>query len=363
MGSYTIKKINRLQVPTWNALGINEASIGGQIKEMNPYKGSPLNKEYPEIKMTHEKGSDISAGDAPIVIRGTKDYVNVCANYRLSLIIPKGVKIEEPVILSFDLDEDGAELIDELFISAEEGSDATIILRYSSAQDADCFRCGYLALDVAEGANIKLIKAQMMAREHAVADASEIKVGKGASAQVILAELGGGESVSGCSIQLAGSKASANLEGIYTANREKKLDLNYRMEYRGEKTEGNVIVKGALLDRAHKVLRSTLDFISGSSGAKGREEENVLVLSPDAVNISAPLLLCGEDDVNGQHATTTGKPDGGKLFYLMSRGISELEARKLIALAAFSPILEQVEPEDLKEEMVTLVREAIDHAI
>jgi Fe-S cluster assembly protein SufD len=361
MASYTVKNINRLQVPTWNELGINEALMVGQIKEVNPYKGSPFIKEYPEIKLADRKGRDISATDAPVVIRDTKDYVNARANYRLSLIIPKGVKIEEPVILSFNLDKNGIELIDDIFISAEEGSNAVIVLRYSSAGDIDCFRCGYLAVDVAEGASIKLIKAQMM--NDAGADASEVKVGKGGHAQIILAELGKGESISGCSIQLADSEALADLEGIYTANREKKLDLNYRVEYRGENTEGDITIKGVLSDHAHKVLRSTLDFIPGSSGARGREEENVLVLSPDAVNVSAPLLLCGEDDVNGQHATTTGKPDEAKLFYLMSRGISETEARKLIALAAFNPVLEQVEPEDLKEEMITFVREAIDNAV
>lgn len=362
MKSNTLRKVNRLQVPTWSALNVNEAFIDIPTGVKRPYKGNPLSKKYPEIQVIDEKNSSFSDPDTPLVIRDTKDYVDASFNYQLSITIPRGIQLDEPVVLNFQLDQEGNELIDDIYIHAEAGSSATVVLRYSSPDSVDCFHWGFVEAKVEENANLKLIKAQMLSAQHTGADATQVIVEQGAHAQLIFTELGSKKSVSGCSVQLAGNEASASLEGIYTANGKREFDLNYRMEFVGKNTDGIISIKGALLGEACKTLKSTLDFIAGASGANGREEEQVLVLSPSAVNISAPLLLCGEDNVSGQHATTTGKPDETKLFYMMSRGISESEARKLIALAAFHPVLDQIEPESLKEETITFVREVIDNA-
>lgn len=357
-----LKRVNQLQVPTWNALKINETAVMTDFAGMPVYAKQPLKKEYADIQTSQEKVRQIQPGKAPVVIRAIKDYVKSFGNYRLHIVIPEGVVVDEPIILNFGLDGNDALLIDDILISAGAGSRATIVMSYSSDNRAACFRCGFTALELNENANILLIKAQMLSEKHDNADATEVILAEGAYAHVILVELGAKKSVSGCSVQLKGNGSSANLDGVYIVNHERELDLNYRIEYRGKKSEGNITIRGALLDQARKVAKSTLDFLSGAVDSKGREEESVLALSPTAVNISAPLLLCGEDKVDGQHATTTGRVDQGQLFYLMSRGIAEGEARKLIALASFGPILDKIEPEFLREEIMASVREVLDHA-
>lgn len=354
-------KINRLQIPTWNALKINDTSVMIALEEMSAYTGNPLQKEYAGIRIRKEAPAELR-GSAPAILGDTLGYVQRLCNYKLHITIPEGFTAKEPVILNFYLDRDNALLSDELFISAEAGSSASIILRYMSDGDSDCFHCGYTTLDVKADSSIRLIKLQMLAENHMGVDATEVNVEADANASVVLAELGAKKSVSGCSVQLAGNSAAADLNGVYIVNHERELDMNYRIEYRGENTQGNISLRGALLDNARKTAKSTLDFISGAAGAKGREEESVLALSPEAVNLSAPLLLCGEDNVDGQHATTTGKIDEEKLFYLMSRGIDEKEARKLIALASFSCVLEKIEPENLREEITASIQEALNNA-
>ena len=58
-----------------------------------------------------------------------------------------------------------------------------------------------------------------------------------------------------------------------------------------------------------------------------------MILSETAKSIALPMLLCTEEDVEGNHSTATGKVGPKELFYIMSRGFSEKEALKLMVRA------------------------------
>lgn len=362
MAGNSLEKINRLQVPTWSWLQINHASIAADLGDMPVYSKNPVVKEYSGITIERDIEEKERKEEVPETVREVEDYVKALCTTRLCISIPKGYTAAEPIILDFLLDGENALLIDEVRVRAGEGSRAAVVLRYRSADGADCFHCGYTVLEAGKNSDVKLVKAQLLSGHHRNVDATAVYVEADGQAEVILAELGGEKSVSGCSIQLAQEGAAANLDTIYIADGERELDLNYRMEYRGENTHGDITIRGALLDRAKKKARSTLDFLPGAVNARGREEETVLTFSPEVVNLSAPLLLCGEDRVEGQHATSTGRPDEGKLFYLMSRGVSKKEAQKLIALGAFSSVLNKIEPESLQQEIMEAVREVMNGA-
>ena len=65
----------------------------------------------------------------------------------------------------------------------------------------------------------------------------------------------------------------------------------------------------------------------------------------------APLILCGEEEVEGQHAASIGRLDEEKLYYLRSRGLSEAQARRLMVDARFAPALDKIPLETLRDEV------------
>ena len=82
----------------------------------------------------------------------------------------------------------------------------------------------------------------------------------------------------------------------------------------------------------------------------GHESEDVLLFGPDARNRTAPLILCGEEEVEGQHAASIGRLDEEKLYYLRSRGLSEAQARRLMVDARFAPALDKIPLTELRAE-------------
>lgn len=111
-------------------------------------------------------------------------------------------------------------------------------------------------------------------------------------------------------------------------------------------------MQGALKDKAKKHFKGTIDFKKGAKKAKGNENEFCMLLSDTARSIALPMLLCSEEDVEGNHSSAAGKVDNKELFYIMSRGFSKEEAMKLIVRAKFNEILEQITDEELKEEII-----------
>ena len=71
------------------------------------------------------------------------------------------------------------------------------------------------------------------------------------------------------------------------------------------------------------------------------------------------MLLCTEDDVEGEHSTATGKVDDKELFYIMARGISEKEAKKIIVKAKFNSVINEIKNEKIQN----LVLEKVDRRL
>ena len=88
----------------------------------------------------------------------------------------------------------------------------------------------------------------------------------------------------------------------------------------------------------------------------------MLLFSPAARNRTAPLILCGEEEVEGQHAASIGRLDEAKLYYLRSRGLSEEQARRLMVDARFAPAIEKIPLDTLKNEVREAAARRLDDA-
>ena len=84
-----------------------------------------------------------------------------------------------------------------------------------------------------------------------------------------------------------------------------------------------------------------------------------MLLSEKAKSIALPMLLCTESDVEGNHSTASGKVDNQEVFYIMSRGLSYNEAVKLIVKARFNEILQRIDSEDLRNEIIEKIEERL----
>ena len=126
----------------------------------------------------------------------------------------------------------------------------------------------------------------------------------------------------------------------------------------GETTvEGLRAVRAENAAEAKKLLRGTIDFVHGCVGAKGDEKEDVLLVGDNMVNQTIPLILCAEEDVEGNHGASIGKLDENMLFYAATRGIPPEEAQRLLTLAKIEAINSQIPSEEVRGAVDTYLKE------
>ena len=149
--------------------------------------------------------------------------------------------------------------------------------------------------------------------------------------------------------------ATSNLYNIYIGNNNNLIDMNYIYTNNECNSNNNIVVEGLLNGSSKKNFKGTIDFIKGAKEANGNVKENAIILSDNVINRSVPLLLCHEEDVKGAHGISSGKIDQEKLFYLESKGININEAKKMICMANFNKIINNINNDDIKEELIDLI--------
>ncbi|MBE6085682.1 MAG: SufD family Fe-S cluster assembly protein [Selenomonas ruminantium] len=230
-------------------------------------------------------------------------------------------------------------------ILVEAGESKSIVLDRREGGNLD------VQAHIADGGELNLIYAQLVDENEAVTSRIKVYVGKGAKFNYTTVEAGAKHTAAELTVDMAGDDSFADVWGLYFGDGGRKIDLNYIIRQQGKRTDANMQVRGALLGGAEKTFRGTLDFLEGSKGSVGREDEEVMVLSDHVQNRSVPIMLSHEDDVDGHHAVSIGKMDEEKLFYLMSRGLDLAEAQKLVVEANFQPVLDRIDNDELKAEI------------
>lgn len=267
------------------------------------------------------------------------------ADSKFSKTVRIAGKQEKPLLINFSKDESQANLT---YIIAEENSESTVVFVYEGKASDSIFRAKILAK---ENAKIHIAKVQLLGKESLQLDDTSVIAKDGAEVQFTQIELGGQHVDSGLGVILQGYKSKFTSEVAYICKKDQLLDMNHIVYHTGKKSECVMNVNGTLLENAVKTYRGTIDFKNGCAGAKGNEMEEVLLLSPKAINKSIPVILCDEEDVEGEHGSTIGRLSKEVLFYMQSRGISEAEAEKIMSRAKIQAAASLIPSEEVKEKI------------
>lgn len=253
--------------------------------------------------------------------------------------------VSQPLVLYFDFEKP---CISSQIIYAKENTTSSIIMLFSGKSPATLLQTKVYAESYA---NIKIIKAQLLDNKALMLDDTQVFEEENANVHFSQIELGSQHVNSGLFVNLNGYKARFTSKVSYLCSKDQVLDMNHIVYHYGKKTECNMKVDGTIKDNGQKSYRGTIDLKKGCCGAKGNEMEETLLLSPTAINKSLPVILCDEEDVEGEHGATIGRLSSDILFYMQSRGISEKEAEVLISRAKIQSSIDDIQNDSVKEQI------------
>jgi len=366
-------RVNHLPGPTWRWLRLNDTAIAlpGEVSEALVEATLPETEEPPFTEEEYTKLSELETGMGAEFQRYTASAPVDIFRWKAAA----GVKTTEPVVTRIFATE-GESTVNRFFFSAEEGSEVTIVMDLTkeapmdgaateSTPDSEDVPVSVTAdthIYVHKNAKVRLVQVCRTAADMA----SYVDVGayveeKG-SLDILQLTLGGRSTFFGIAVDLAGAESRLGIETGYQAGEGQHVDINYIARHRGVKTDSDMNVRGVLWKDATKTWRATVDFIRGCRGAKGAEREDVLLLDENVVNKTIPLILCQEEDVEGEHGATIGDLSDEVLLYFRSRGIDDETAYQLMAKGRLLGCVRQIPDQALQAELLLALGEESEDA-
>jgi feS assembly protein sufD len=284
------------------------------------------------------------------------------ANQKIKLNInnTQNKKEKTEAEIDFKFDDENAALIDNIEITANENTKSTVIIKYTSNQENESYHNGIIKAKAEKNSELNIILVNLMNTKSNNFLAIENEFEENAKINYTIVDFGGKHSITNYYSNLLGDNCDNQLNTIYLGKENQVFDLNYIGELRGKKSNIDIEVQGALKDTSKKHFKGTIDFKKGCKKATGNENEACMLLSDTAKSIALPMLLCSEEEVEGNHSSSAGKIGEKELFYIMSRGFELKEAMKLMVRARFNQILEKIEKKELREEILQEIDKRLD---
>lgn len=346
-------KINKLPAGTWRWLHMNDARIEQEadlalcpVQVSHP--ASIAHKSEAEETETIKTINTGMGGDMARLLKesGTK---------AISFTAQKDTKETEPVTLSFGY-QDGDRKGNIVDLYLEENSEMTVVMDYRSGEGS-----GTAAIQTRivakKNAKLKLIQIERLGSGYDCLNDIGAYCDEAAGVEVVQLILGGKNVWMGANVELAGKNSDLKASIGYQVTGSNRLDMNYCAVHEGKKTTSHIDANGVLRDKASKLFRGTIDFKKGAAGAKGDELEDVLLLDDGVRNQTIPLILCAEEDVEGNHGASIGSLDEELMFYLESRGISTEAAYEIMANARLRAVCKKIVVDGLREELEQMLDE------
>ena len=337
--------LNSLPSRTWNRLGINESfiKIEKELKNHTPEMSwNGTNALWNPNAGAGYTWTDLESGMG-------KDVCTLTQNAEIGLIkTVAGEKMTTPMLLKYTY-ENGENSMSRLCFHAEKDSRLSVlVLLESNDKNDNGISVIQTKIIAEEGAEVNVYVAQLLGSNYICLNDIGGVSDDNAVINITKLELGSKELYAGTYIDLKGLESAFNADIGYHVIDGQKVDMNYVADHHGAKSNSLMEISGTLEDGAHKVFRGSIDFKHGCPGAKGTENENVLLMGDRVINQTIPLILCKEEDVEGNHGASIGRLDEKMLFYLSARGIAEKEAQRIIAQARIDTICNKIPDEDIR---------------
>jgi len=166
---------------------------------------------------------------------------------------------------------------------------------------------------------------------------------------------GGDLTISQVQTDLQGQGAKTYNWGIFFGTKQQQYGIFLKNSHNYPNTLSDMLTKGVVDNEAKSIYNGTVRIIENATGSNGYQKQDVLLLSKNAGADAKPNLEIDNNDVRCTHGVSIGQVDKDKIFYMMSRGLDEEQAKKKLVEGFFDTILRKIKLPELKEEVNKLV--------
>lgn len=256
------------------------------------------------------------------------------------LYVPKGVQLELPVRVTCWLSEAGTAYFSRVLIVAEAQSQVSYVDEVLSDDfESQTYTSTAVELIARDGARVQYVAVQRLGRGTFYQSMQRTLAQRDSKLDTLNVALGASVTRVDLNARLLGPGANSDMLGLYFGDDDQHFDFNTSQDHVAEHTSSDLLYKGALDGASRAAFRGIIRVLPGAQGTDAYQTNRNLLLSPESRADSLPNLEIEADDVKCSHGATVGQLDDEAKFYLMSRGLSLIQAERLVVLGFLGEVL------------------------
>lgn len=276
------------------------------------------------------------------------------------LYVPKNVEITEPIQTIFIHDDAEANVINHVLVVADDNSSVVYVENYISTVDSADSKFNIVSEVVANAnARIQYGAVDTLAKGTTTYVNRRGIADRDAKIEWSLGLMNDGNTISENTTNLVGDGSFGDTKTVVVGRGEQIQNFTTQVVHFGKNSEGYILKHGVMKDSASSIFNGIGKIEHGATKANAEQESRVLMLSEKARGDANPILLIDEDDVTAGHAASVGRVDPVQLYYLMSRGIPQKEAERLVIHGFLAPVVNQLPIEGVKKQLVEVIERKV----
>jgi len=278
------------------------------------------------------------------------------------LFVPKGTVITKPLSVKFNISKSGHLHSIRSLIILEEASSISLIEETSSSSPCDAIINSATEIFLSENSKLNYLNFQTLDKTTIRHNLQRAFINQHAKLNNLIVALGGKTTKADLGFILGGNNAFITTHGIVLGDSNQKFDHHTTIEHTAPNTKSELNFRVVLKDNAKSAYTGNLKITNEAIKSDAYQENRNLLLSPDAKAESIPELEILTNDVSRcSHGVTVGQVDKEQIYYLMSRGIEQKEAEKIIINGFLEPTISRIPDEKLQEEVKKRVEEKLEN--
>ena len=269
--------------------------------------------------------------------------------------VPKGVNVDIPLQSYFRLNAPGAGQFEHTLIIIEDGAYCHFIEGCSAPKyNVINLHAGAVELFVGEGATLRYSTIENWSRNMYNLNTKRAIVEKDGKIEWVSGSFGSKVSMLYPASILVGENASSEFTGISFAGEGQNLDTGAQVVHAAPHTTSTVNTKSISKSGGIAIYRGLVEIKENAVGAKNATSCESLMLDNKSRSDTIPTIKIENNNIDIGREAKIGRISDSVIFYLMSRGISEQEAKEMVVRGFAEPIAKEL-PMEYAVEMNNLI--------
>jgi Fe-S cluster assembly protein SufB len=255
------------------------------------------------------------------------------------IYVPPGVNVDQPLQAYFRINTENMGQFERTLIIADEGSQVHYVEGCSApVYSTDSLHSAVVELVALPGARITYTTIQNWSNNVYNLVTKRARCEAEARVEWIDGNIGSRLTMKYPSVYLMGPKASGEVLSVAYAGPGQVQDAGAKMVHCAPETTSTIVSKSISKEGGLTSYRGLVKVEEGATGAKSFVRCDALLLDESSISETRPYMEVGEQDASIGHEATVSKIGDDQLFYLMSRGLTEVQAMGMIVNGFIEPV-------------------------